>query len=52
MKRSAKKKRSSRDGCWAGYERVPGTKQYAKGSCRKKKDGKKKSKKKSRNIVK
>jgi len=23
--------------CWKGYERVPGTKDYAKGSCRKKK---------------
>jgi hypothetical protein len=23
--------------CWKGYERVPGTKQYEKGSCRKKK---------------
>ena len=25
------------DGCWTGYERVPGTIQYSKGSCRKKK---------------
>jgi hypothetical protein len=23
-------------GCWAGYERVPGTKKGEKGSCRKK----------------
>lgn len=23
--------------CWDGYERVPGTKEFAKGSCRKKK---------------
>lgn len=32
-----KKKRSvKKDGCWKGYERVPGTVQYSKGSCRKK----------------
>ena len=28
--------------CWKGYERVPGTKQFAKGSCRKKGSGGKK----------
>tara|TARA_R110002020_G_scaffold88797_1_gene217584 strand:+ start:144 stop:278 length:135 start_codon:yes stop_codon:yes gene_type:complete len=22
--------------CWGGYERVPGTKEFSKGSCRKK----------------
>lgn len=36
--------------CWEGYERVPGTKEYADGSCRKKGSGgdKKKKKKKKR----
>ena len=32
--------------CWEGYERVPGTKEYADGSCRKKGSGGKKKKKK------
>lgn len=32
--------------CWEGYERVPGTKEYANDSCRKKGSGKKKKKKK------
>ena len=31
--------------CWEGYERVPGTKEYAEGSCRKKGSGGKKKKK-------
>ena len=31
--------------CWEGYERVPGTKEYADGSCRKKGSGGKKKKK-------
>ena len=31
--------------CWEGYERVPGTKPYADGSCRKKGSGKKKKSK-------
>ena len=36
---------NNKDGCWKGYERVPGTVQYAKGSCRKKSsDGRKKKK--------
>ena len=40
IRRSAelkKKKRSKakKDGCWKGYHRVPGTEQYAKGSCAK-----------------
>ena len=33
--------------CWEGYERVPGTKEYAEGSCRKKGSGKKKKKDKA-----
>ena len=33
--KSASKQKSKSGGCWKGYERVPGTKQYAKGSCRK-----------------
>ena len=32
--------------CWEGYERVPGTAEYADGSCRKKGSGGKKKKKK------
>lgn len=31
--------------CWEGYERVPGTKEYAEDSCRKKGSGGKKKKK-------
>lgn len=36
---AAKKSRSTskQTRCWSGYERVPGTKPGAKGSCRKKK---------------
>ena len=34
--------------CWEGYERVPGTKEYAEDSCRKKGSGKKKKKKKEK----
>ena len=34
--------------CWEGYERVPGTKAGADGSCRKKGDDKKKKKKSSK----
>ena len=33
--------------CWEGYERVPGTKEYAEDSCRKKGSGKKKKKDKT-----
>ena len=33
--------------CWEGYERVPGTKEYAEDSCRKKGSGKKKKKDKA-----
>ena len=32
---NAEKKRTSPLDCWKGYERVPGTKKNAKGSCRK-----------------
>lgn len=40
IRRSAKNKKKRRsktkkDGCWRGYHRVPGTEQYAKGSCAK-----------------
>lgn len=34
--------------CWEGYERVPGTKEYANDSCRKKGSGKKKKKSKDK----
>ena len=30
-----KKSKAKKDGCWRGYHRVPGTEQYAKGSCAK-----------------
>lgn len=38
IRRSAKNKKkriskTKKDGCWKGYHRVPGTQQYAKGSC-------------------
>lgn len=37
IRRSAEKKKkrskTKKDGCWRGYHRVPGTQQYAKGSC-------------------
>jgi hypothetical protein len=49
--KSAKQK-SKKGGCWKGYERVPGTVQYAKGSCRKIVKGKvskRQTKAKSRN---
>ena len=36
---------ASKGTCWEGYERVPGTKKYADGSCRKKGSGGKKKKK-------
>ena len=35
---------ASKGTCWEGYERVPGTKKYADGSCRKKGSGGKKKK--------
>jgi len=35
-RRSRRKSRRLQGGCWAGYERVPGTKKGEKGSCRKK----------------
>ena len=38
--------------CWEGYERVPGTKEYADGSCRKKGSGKKKKKSKDKTAKK
>ena len=34
--------------CWEGYERVPGTKEYADGSCRKEGSGGSKKKKRKR----
>lgn len=37
--------------CWEGYERVPGTAEYADGSCRKKGSGGKKKKKKDKKKV-
>ena len=37
---------ASKGPCWEGYERTPGTKKYADGSCRKKGSGKKKMAKK------
>jgi len=40
--------RSNAMKCWEGYERVPGTKPGADGSCRKKGSGKKKKKKKKK----
>ena len=39
---------ASKGTCWEGYERVPGTKKYADGSCRKKGSGGKKKKKKAK----
>jgi len=37
IRRSAEKKKkrskTKKDGCWKGYKRVPGTQQYAPGSC-------------------
>tara|TARA_B100000963_G_scaffold352281_1_gene365210 strand:- start:344 stop:703 length:360 start_codon:yes stop_codon:yes gene_type:complete len=38
--------------CWEGYERVPGTKPGADGSCRKKGSGKKKKKSKDKSAKK
>lgn len=35
-KKTSLKKSKSKTSCWNGYERVPGTKAGAKGSCRKK----------------
>jgi hypothetical protein len=36
IKKKAAKKTSKKGLCWSGYERTPGTKQGAKGSCKKK----------------
>lgn len=38
--------------CWEGYERVPGTAEYADGSCRKKGSGGKKKKKDKKKTAK
>lgn len=35
-KKKKKTRSVKKDGCWKGYERVPGRVQYSKGSCRKK----------------
>ena len=36
MEKSPLTKKEEKCTCWEGYERVPGTKKCAKGSCRKK----------------